>query len=62
MRELKVSVATILRDLELLEEEGLLRRVHGGAVSMESRLEEAVFDDKTNQFSKEKRSIAEKSF
>lgn len=61
-RELKVSVATIRRDLELLEEEGLLRRVHGGAVSMESRLEEAVFDDKTNQFSKEKRSIAEKAF
>ena len=29
---------------------------------MESRLEEAVFDDKTNQFSKEKRSIAEKAF
>ena len=40
----------------------MLRRVHGGAVSMESRLEEAVFDDKTNQFSKEKRSIAEKAF
>jgi DeoR family fructose operon transcriptional repressor len=48
--------------LEVLEEEGLLRRVHGGAVSMESRLEEAVFDDKTNQFSIEKRAIAEKAY
>ena len=31
-RELKVSVATIRRDLEVLEEEGKVRRVHGGAV------------------------------
>jgi len=61
-RELKVSVATVRRDLEVLEEEGLVRRVHGGAVSMESRLEEAVFDDKTNQFSREKRAIAEKAY
>ena len=61
-RELKVSVATVRRDLEVLEEECLLRRVHGGAVSMESRLEEAVFDDKTNQFSIEKRAIAEKAY
>ena len=61
-RELTASVATVRRDLEVLEEEGLLRRVHGGAVSMESRLEEAVFDDKTNQFSIEKRAIAEKAY
>ena len=61
-KELKVSVATVRRDLEVLEEEGLVRRVHGGAVSMESRLEEAVFDDKTNQFSREKRAIAEKAY
>ncbi len=61
-RELKVSVATIRRDLEILEEEGKVRRVHGGAVSMESRLDEAVFDDKTSQFTKEKRAIAEEAF
>jgi DeoR/GlpR family transcriptional regulator of sugar metabolism len=47
-KNLKVSVATIRRDLEILEEEGKVKRVHGGAVSMESRLEESVFDDKTN--------------
>jgi len=34
---LNVSVATIRRDLEILEEEGKVKRVHGGAVSMESR-------------------------
>ena len=56
---LKVSVATIRRDLEILEENGKLQRVHGGAVTMENRLEEAVFEDKTNQASKEKSRIAE---
>ncbi len=61
-RELKVSVATIRRDLEVLEEEGKVRRVHGGAVSTESRLEESVFDDKTNQFSKQKRAIASEAY
>ena len=58
-KNLKVSVATIRRDLEILEEEGKVKRVHGGAVSMESRLEESVFDDKTNQASKQKKKIAE---
>src|SRR3954469_2575862 len=32
-RELGVSVATIRRDLELLEEQRLLARTHGGAVA-----------------------------
>jgi len=41
---------------------GKVRRVHGGAVSTESRLDEAVFDDKTNQFSKQKRAIAEEAY
>ena len=35
-KTLEVSVATIRRDLEVLEEEGKVRRVHGGAVSMEA--------------------------
>ena len=61
-RELKVSVATIRRDLELLEEEGKVRRVHGGAVSTETRLDEAVFDDKTNQFTRQKRNIATEAY
>ena len=61
-RELKVSVATIRRDLEVLEEEGKVRRVHGGAVSTETRLEEAVFDDKTNQFIRQKRDIAAEAY
>jgi DeoR family fructose operon transcriptional repressor len=60
--DLQVSVATVRRDLEALEEDGRIRRVHGGAVSMESRLEEAVFDDKANLALKEKRLIAEEAF
>ena len=47
-KDLKVSVAMVRRDLETLEEEGRVRRVHGGAISMESRLEETVFDAKAS--------------
>ena len=61
-KTLKVSVATIRGDLEVLEEQGKVRRVHGGAVSTESRLEESVFDDKTTQSSKEKLRIAEEAY
>ena len=57
-KNLKVSVATIRRDLEILEEEGKIRRVHGGAVSMESRLEETVFENKTHLSAPEKKRIA----
>lgn len=58
-RELGISPATARRDLEELETRGQLRRVHGGAVSVESRLEEPLFDDKTALAAREKRRIAE---
>jgi DeoR family fructose operon transcriptional repressor len=61
-KSLKVSVATIRRDLEILEEEGKVRRVHGGAVSTESRLEEAVFENKTHLSAPEKQKIAEVAY
>ena len=57
-RELEVSAATIRRDLGVLEREGRIRRVHGGAVSVESRLDEPLFDDKTSIAAKEKQRIA----
>ena len=57
-KSLKVSVATIRRDLEILEEEGKVRRVHGGAVCTESRLEEKVFENKTHLSAQEKKRIA----
>jgi len=47
-RRLRVSSATVRRDLDQLERSGAIRRVHGGAVSVESRLDEPVFEDNTS--------------
>jgi len=58
-RELKVSPATVRRDLDQLEQGGAIRRVHGGAVSVESRLDEPLFDDKASLAAREKNRIAE---
>jgi DeoR family transcriptional regulator, fructose operon transcriptional repressor len=58
-RRLKVSPATVRRDLDQLEQSGAIRRVHGGAVSVEGRLDEPVFADKTSLAAREKRRIAE---
>ena len=58
-KQLRVSPATIRRDLNSLENLGEIRRVHGGGVSTGSRLEEPLFDDKTSLAAREKRRIAE---
>lgn len=42
-RELRVSESTIRRDLIVLEQEGTLRRVHGGALSFQARDEQLDF-------------------
>lgn len=60
---LGVSVATIRRDLQELEETGLLRRTHGGAMPIEPLLYEAFrhdrsFQDQMDSFAEEKRRIA----
>jgi len=61
--ELGVSPATIRRDLVELESRGLIRRVHGGAVAVEGRLEEPIiFDDKTSVAASEKKAIAAEAF
>jgi DeoR family transcriptional regulator, fructose operon transcriptional repressor len=57
-RQMRVSPATMRRDLDQLERAGVIRRVHGGAVSVESRLEEPLFDDKTSLAAREKQRIA----
>ncbi len=57
--QLRVSPATVRRDLDQLEAAGTIRRVHGGAVSVESRLEEPLFDDKASLAAREKHHIAE---
>lgn len=49
-----VSEMTIRRDLAALQEDGLIRRVHGGAVAMER----SPFETRTVTYAKEKRRIA----
>jgi DeoR family fructose operon transcriptional repressor len=56
--ELGVSLATVRRDLSELEARGELRRVHGGAVSVEDRLPEPLFDAKAAEAIHEKQRIA----
>jgi DeoR/GlpR family transcriptional regulator of sugar metabolism len=57
---LQVSVATIRRDLTKMEAEGLIYRVHGGAMTLESYGEPAVLQRKTTQ-AESKRRIGEKA-
>ncbi len=58
-RDLTASPATIRRDLVEMERLGRLGRVHGGAVSMDSRLEEPQFEDKAALAAGEKQKIAQ---
>jgi len=53
-----VSPATVRRDLTEMESRGLIRKVHGGAVSVDTRLDEPLFDDKTTVHVEEKQRIA----
>jgi DeoR family transcriptional regulator of aga operon len=61
-KELDVSLVTIRRDLDTLETQGLLRRTHGGAVSIEPLFYEPFRNDRSFQaqverFADEKRRI-----
>jgi DeoR family transcriptional regulator of aga operon len=60
---LGVSVATVRRDLQDLEDKGLLRRTHGGAVSIEPLFYEpfrhdSSFQEQIERHAEEKRRIA----
>jgi DeoR family transcriptional regulator of aga operon len=61
-KELDVSLVTVRRDLDELERKGLLRRTHGGAVSIEPFFYEPFRNDRSFQaqvekFADEKRRI-----
>ncbi len=61
-KELQVSHVTVRRDLDTLETRGLLRRTHGGAVSIEPFFYEPFRNDRSFQaqvekFAEEKRRI-----
>jgi DeoR family fructose operon transcriptional repressor len=55
---LGVSQATVRRDLDALASSGRLRRVHGGAVTVDERLDEPQFDAKAASAAPEKARIA----
>ena len=55
----KSSESTIRRDLALLEEQGLLKRIHGGATLPSSKIDEPNMHDKSSKNIQEKRLIAE---
>ncbi|MGJ3508493.1 DeoR/GlpR family DNA-binding transcription regulator [Enemella sp. A6] len=55
---LGVSIETIRRDFRALEKKGLLRRVHGGAVSLDGHQMEAPYPDRALEQNEEKSEIA----
>jgi DeoR family transcriptional regulator, aga operon transcriptional repressor len=57
-RSLGVSASTIRRDLSQMEEEGLLRRVHGGAIVTSLESDEPQPQDRAVSAAAEKRRIA----
>lgn len=57
----EVSLITIMRDLQELENEGLVRRVHGGAISVRGASYEPPFSARESQFASEKQRIALKA-
>ncbi|MEA3327867.1 MAG: DeoR/GlpR family DNA-binding transcription regulator [Chloroflexota bacterium] len=56
---LKVSEMTVRRDFDVLESQGLLKRVHGGAVSNRGRSYEPPFVSRTTTNVAEKKRIAQ---
>src|SRR5690554_5995225 len=59
--QLKVSTMTIRRDLDQLEEEGMLIRIHGGAVLPQPLIKEASFQEKETRRMEQKQVIAKKA-
>ena len=55
----KSSESTIRRDLVLLEEQGLLKRIHGGATLPTSKIDEPNMQDKSTKNLHDKQQIAE---
>ncbi|WP_238980085.1 DeoR/GlpR family DNA-binding transcription regulator [Geobacillus sp. YHL] len=60
-KKFNVTEETIRRDLERLEREGLLKRVHGGAVSIKKNQTEIPFFRRQSINIKEKQVIAQKA-
>jgi len=53
-----ISPITVRRDLEKLQESGLIVKVHGGAIAKDDLMPEPVFKERINLFKEEKERIA----
>lgn len=60
-RELGASESSVRRDLTQLEAAGVLKRVYGGAMAVESRGHALDFDWQSTRMAEEKRRIAERA-
>ena len=58
VREVGVSESTVRRDLEVLEEQGLIKRAYGGAVFVKDTTHRLAFADREMTAAQEKRDIA----
>lgn len=56
--KLRVAVETVRRDLDILQRRGLLRRVHGGAISADRFSHEFTFPERKGRNPDQKRRIA----
>lgn len=58
--DFQVSMETIRRDLEILEKEHFLKRVHGGAIALKRNIHATNFKERKTIHIKEKQMIAKK--
>lgn len=61
-REVDASLATIRRDLQRLEKQGIISRTHGGAALADSVDREVAFETRESQALDHKRAIADAAF
>lgn len=59
VKEFNVSVETIRRDLLYMEQQGLLKRVHGGAVESQNMKQFATLSVRNEELSEEKRKLSQ---
>jgi len=60
-RDLNISEVTIRKDLEALEQRGVLSRVHGGAIITESLVSDKALTEKAHLYADEKERIARRA-
>lgn len=60
VKELDVTRETLRKDLYFLEEEGLVRKTHGGAV-LTNKIKETAYDKRREEYSEAKRIIAKQA-